>query len=112
MTEPVPAYVRKATFIEAHDGDTATFALDHGAYPSSRAVTEAVIRVKDLYCPELSQAGGAEAGEFTRGILARAARITVQTYKGSFARTVGDVWVDGRLLADVVIEAGHGTRTA
>jgi endonuclease YncB( thermonuclease family) len=111
VTEPLPAYVRKATFLGNHDGDTVTLALDHGKFPTSRAVTECDIRVKDLYCPELSEAGGLEAAEFTRVLLSGAQRIVAQTYKGSFARTVADVWVDGRLLADVVVEAGHGQRT-
>ena len=110
--EPTPAYVRRATFIGNHDGDTVVLALDHGKFPTSKTVTECDIRVKGLYCPELSEPGGAEAAEFTRGLLAGAQRITVQTYKGSFARTVADVWVDGRLLTDVVVEAGFGRRTA
>jgi hypothetical protein len=112
MVEPIPAYVRLAEYVNNHDGDTLLLALDHGKFPTSKAVTECDIRVKGLYCPELSELGGAEAAEFTRSVLLAAARIVVQTYKGSFARTVADVWVDGRLLADVVIEAGHGTRTA
>lgn len=110
--EPIPAYVRKATFVSNHDGDTVTLALDHGRFPTSRAVTEAELRIKDLFCPELSEAGGAEAAEFTRNTLASAQRIVVQTYKGSFARTVADVWVDGESLADRVVAAGHGRRTA
>lgn len=110
MTEPVPAYVRNARFVKAHDGDTATFALDHGTYPTSRAVTECDIRVRGLYCPELSEPGGAEAAEHARTLLEQASRITVQTYKGSFARTVADVWTDGVLFADLMVAAGHGSR--
>ncbi len=111
MTEPVPAYVSKATFVSNHDGDTVTLALDHGRYPTSKAITEAELRIRGLYCPELSQPGGHEAAEYVRAVLTGTQRIVVQTYKGSFARTVADVWVDGKLLSDLVIEAGHGTRS-
>jgi endonuclease YncB( thermonuclease family) len=111
MPEPIPAYVRNATFVSNHDGDTVTLALDHGKFPTSRSVTECEIRVKGLYCPELNEAGGAEAADFTHEVLSKAQRIVAQTYKGSFARTVADVWVDGRLLTDVVVEAGFGKRT-
>jgi hypothetical protein len=111
LTEPVPAYVRNATFVGNHDGDTLLLALDHGRFPTSKTVTECDIRVRGLYCPELSEAGGGEAAEFTRNVMMGARRITVQTYKGSFARTVADVWVDGRLLAEIVQTAGHGTFT-
>lgn len=109
MNEPAPAYVFKATFVSNHDGDTLLLALDHGRFPTSKTVTECDIRVKGLYCPELSEAGGAEAAEYAQALLARARRITVQTYKGSFARTVADVWVDGVPFAAIMVDAGHGT---
>jgi endonuclease YncB( thermonuclease family) len=111
MTEPTPAYVRNAVFVSNHDGDTVTLALDHGRFPTSKSVTECEIRVKDLYCPELSEPGGGEAADFARTLLTAAKRITVQTYKGSFARTVADVWVDGLPFAAAMISAGHGSRT-
>jgi endonuclease YncB( thermonuclease family) len=110
MTEPTPAYVRRATFVSNHDGDTVVLALDHGKFPTSRAVTEAELRLRGVACPELSEPGGAEAAEFTRSTLAGAQRITVQTYRGSFARTVADVWVDGQPLADLIVAAGMGVR--
>jgi endonuclease YncB( thermonuclease family) len=108
MAEPVPAYVRKAEFISAHDGDTVTLRLDHGRFPSVRSVDEVPIRVRNLYCPELSEEGGPEARDFAHEILSGAQRITVQTYKGSFARTVADIWVDGQLYAELAVAAGHG----
>lgn len=111
MIEPIPAYAYLAKFISNHDGDTVTLALDHGKFPTSKTVTEAELRVKNLYCPELNQTGGVEAAEFVHSVLASAGHIVAQTYKGSFARTVADVWVDGKLLSEIVIEAGHGTGT-
>lgn len=49
---------------------------------TSRAVTECVIRVRNLWCPELGAPGGLEVAEFTRNALTNAARIVAHTYKG------------------------------
>jgi endonuclease YncB( thermonuclease family) len=106
---PVPAYVRKATLVRVVDGDTAVFALDHGRFPDAKAVTEAPIRVRGLLCPELAEPGGREAAIAAEELLAGASSIVVQTYRGSFGRTVGDVWMDGALFADVMVELGHGS---
>jgi endonuclease YncB( thermonuclease family) len=106
---PVPAYVFLAEYVSNHDGDTVTLRLDHGRFPTSKAVTEAELRIRGLYCPELSEPGGAEARDFTRETLRVAQRLVVQTYRGSFARTVADIWVDGVPLTDLVIAAGHGS---
>lgn len=110
MTEPIPAYAFKAKYLSNHDGDNVWLALDHGKFPTSRAVTECEIRLKDVYAPELHKLGGREARDFVRDVLTNATRITAQTYKPSFARTIADVWVDGRLLSEIIIEAGHGTK--
>ena len=112
MTAPSPAYIRKAELVEVHDGDTITLRLDHGKFPKTRSCDEVAIRVKGLYCPELSQSGGLEARDFTASLLADATSIIAQTYKGSFERTIADVWIDGELLADKVIAAGHGAAVA
>ena len=109
MTAPIPSYTFKAELVSVHDGDTQTYRLDHGRFPSAKSCTEVPIRVRGLFCPELSAPGGIEARTFVSVVLVGVKSIIVQTYKGSFERTVGDVWIDGRLLADVVIAAGHGT---
>lgn len=106
---PEPAYVRLAEYVSVHDGDTVTLRLDHGKYPDSKAVTEAVLRVKGLFCPELNQPGGPEARDAAHDLFSHATRIVVQTYKGSFARTVADIWVNGMSFAELMIAAGHGT---
>lgn len=111
MSAPTPAYVRHATYLDNHDGDTVTLALDHGKYPTSKAVTEAELRIRGLWCPELSEPGGIEAATHLRSLMVGAAWITCQTYKGSFGRTIADVWVDGRPLAELMIAAGHGKGT-
>lgn len=106
--EPVPAYVYSAEYVSNHDGDTVTLRLDHGKFPTSKAITEAELRVRGLFCPELTEPDGPDARDYVTELLSNAKRITVQTYKGSFARTVADVWVDGRLLSDIVIQASYG----
>lgn len=106
--EPTPAYVFKATYLENHDGDNVLLALDHGKFPKSKAVTEAELRIKGLFCPELKESGGPEALAYARLLWTSARRIVAQTYKGSFERTVADVWIDGVLFADAMILAGHG----
>lgn len=111
MTEPIPAYVYKAQFAGLHDADTIWLALDHGKFPTSRSVTEAELRIRNLWCPELDKPGGIEAAQFVADLLINASRIVAQTYKASFARTMADVWVDGAPLADLVIAAGHGSST-
>jgi endonuclease YncB( thermonuclease family) len=106
---PEPAYVFRAEFISNHDGDTVTLRLDHGKFPDSKACTEAVLRVKGLFCPELSQKGGPEARDAAHDLLSTATRIVAATYKGTFARTVADIWIDGMSFAELMIAAGHGS---
>lgn len=108
MPAPIPAYIRRADFVEAHDGDTITLRLDHGRFPAVRSEDSVPIRIRGLYCPELSEPGGIEARDFVERVCAGAGQIVVQTFKGSFARTVGDVWIDGQLLSDLVVAAGFG----
>jgi endonuclease YncB( thermonuclease family) len=105
---PIPGYVFKAEYISNYDGDTLLLRLDHGKFPTSKACTECDIRVKDLWCPELSEPGGIEAREVAAQMLKAAERIVVQTYKGSFARTVADVWVDDQLFGERMAALGVG----
>ncbi len=111
MSAPIPSYVRRATFVDPVDGDSFWLRLDHGRFPSTRSEDTIHVRVKDLWCPELNEPDGPEAAKFTTDTLAGAQRIIAQTYKGSFARTVADVWVDDVLLAHRVIAAKLGSAT-
>jgi endonuclease YncB( thermonuclease family) len=104
---PIPAYVFKAELIDVHDGDTHTYRLDFGRFPATRITAEVPVRVHGLYCAELRQEGGAAARAFAHSLLTSGPPITVRTYKASFARTVGDVWVGGELFADLMRAAGH-----
>lgn len=107
--EPTPSYIRKAEFVEGHDGDSFWLRLDHGKYPLTRSEDTIYVRLRDIYCPELKDPNGGPAAEaFTTSTLAGAQRITVRSLKPSFARTVADVWVDGQPLAKLIADAGHG----
>ena len=112
---PTPSYVRRAEFVREVDGDSFFVRLDHGKFPVTRSVDEIEVRVRGLFCPELDEPRGEDARSLTTVTLTSATEIVVETFrtkggggKGSFGRTVADVWVDGRLLADIVIAAGLG----
>lgn len=92
--------------LDVHDGDTVRLLLDcgveTGAFPW--------IRIAGVNCPELGTPGGAEATDFTRGLLLGAHAISVSVHGRSFARWVGQVFVDGADIAGLIITAGHGVR--
>jgi hypothetical protein len=104
---PIPAYVFAATVLDVHDGDTQTYGLDFGRFPTTRITAEVQVRIAGLFCPELTQQGGAAARAFAIALLAPGEPIVVRTLKPSFARTVGDVWVGGESFAELMKAAGH-----
>lgn len=91
--------------LAVHDGDTVRLALDAGVETGAHPW----LRVRDAYCPELDEPGGPEAQAFTLAALTAASAVSVTLHGRSFARWVADVHVDGRSLADLLIEAGHAT---
>lgn len=91
--------------VDVYDGDTVRLVLDAGC----DAAVHPWLRVKDVHCPELRQVGGPEARAFTAATLTAAAEVRVTTFGRSFARWVADISVDGRDLAALIVEAGHGT---
>lgn len=93
--------------IDVHDGDTIRLALNAGLETAAHPR----LRVRGLYCPELSQPGGVEARAYTTQVLTDAAGIVVHVHGRSFGRWVAQVMVDGADLAGLVITAGHGTAT-
>jgi endonuclease YncB( thermonuclease family) len=99
-----PTYLYRATLNRVIDGDTFVFNVDLG-FRVSAAIT---VRLHGLFAPESSQPGGHEATERAALILATAGQIVLQTYKDqmTFARWVADVWVDGRLLAEILRSEG------
>jgi hypothetical protein len=115
-TRPDPSYVRRAEFVREIDGDSFIVRLDHGKFPVTRSTDEIEVRVHGLFCPELHEPKGEDARSLTTVTLMGAKEIVVETFRtkggggiGSFGRTVADVWVDGRRLADIIIAAGLGS---
>lgn len=106
-----PAYRYRATVDRIIDGDTYILRIDVGF----RASVALSVRVRGLNTPELHGAdrvnGYAARAEAERRLRA-AQTIVVETYKDeqSFARWIGDVYVDGESLAEQLIAAGFGVR--
>lgn len=99
---------------EIHDGDTCRLLIDVGF----ETCHFPWLRIRDLYCPELTQLGGASAYTAAADILYFANEIEVTTFKRpgwedmrkSFARYLADITVDGHSFADMMVELGHGHR--
>jgi len=90
--------------IELHDGDTARLLLDLGM----EAAAFPWLRFRGVDAPELNTPEGKWVAAFTAEVLVNARDITVSVHGRSFGRWVATVIVDGRDIADVLIEAGHG----
>lgn len=109
---PVVDYVFRAEVLEVHDGDTYKLRIDLGFGVNA---TE-WIRLLGVNAPELNTQAGKDAKAYAALILLAEPRpsVTVRTEKTrlgvdvrSFVRYVADVWVNGILLADTLIAAGH-----
>lgn len=109
MPAPVPAYIYKATFVSAHDGDTYILRLDFGKFAGVKPLADVKIRLRNWLCPELKETGGPEARDAAIAILSEATALTliVQTHGPSFERTVGDVWVNDQSMGELLQKAGH-----
>ena len=94
----------RPTVIELHDGDTFKLLLDGGIDTGMFPW----LRVAGIDSPALNTPEGKAAAAFTAEVLANASDIEVGVHGRSFNRWVGKVVVDGRDLAEVLIEAGHG----
>lgn len=103
MVEPV--YIYRAQVVRVIDGDTFLARVDLGF----RAAITIAIRVRGLNTPEQNEEGGDAATQFVRELI-DGLPVVVESYRDrrSFERWVADVYVGGRPLADIVIEAGHG----
>lgn len=111
---PTPNWTHYAEVLRVVDGDTLVVSLDLGKYIHKVRV-EAPIRIASLYCPELNEPGGKDARAHTMGLATPGMTVTVTTRKPDprdpYGRIVADVTLpDGRDLATVVAEAGHGEK--
>ncbi len=91
-----------------HDGDTCIIDLQLGWWVVRHS---AKIRVLGLWCPELSEPGGAEARDYARELLPVGSRVTVvSALKPTFDRTLASIRLPGGGdFAGTMIAAGHGT---
>jgi len=106
MTAPTlaPTYIYRAALVRVIDGDTYELQVDLGM----RVNTRALIRLHGFYAPEARTEAGRFATTQATALLTEAQAIVVQTYKDvqTFQRWVADVYIDGRLLAERLREAG------
>lgn len=103
-----PAYRYRAKLDRLIDGDTAVFMVDLG-FKCFAAIT---CRVRGVNAPEVTGASkleGLAAKAYSYQLLA-GKDLIIESYRDqmSFARWICDVYVDGSLWADRLIEAGHG----
>lgn len=110
MNVPVPNNVfRIRRYVSSRDGDTHVLAT---LFPGLPAV-EVPYRLRGIDCPELRDPAGMAAKSFAQNLLASslalhpAKEVVVQAHGMSFDRVVADVWVDGDLLQDRIVAAGH-----
>lgn len=91
------------------DGDTYWLDVDLGL----RVHAHWKIRLRNYSCAERGPAGATEAQEAALTALYGASQVIIQTYKDrlSHDRWVADVWVDGRLLGEVLVLGGHASFT-
>lgn len=102
-------YEYRTTVERVIDGDSYAMRVDLGWHVS----IEGSVRLIGVDCPERGTPAADEATTFVADRFAHARRITVTTIRRdpsrSFARYLARVDVDGADLADLIIEAGHGT---
>jgi endonuclease YncB( thermonuclease family) len=105
-----PAHVYRAVCERVIDGDTYVLRIDYGFHQSGAWH----VRLYGVNAPELSTTAGKAARDYVVKILTPSQLLVVQTYKDrqSFERWVCTVWVDGKSLAAVLVDAGHAVPMA
>jgi len=106
-------YEYRATLRRVIDGDTIEVTLDHGC----RLLSNQTIRFRGVNAPERKTPTRA-AGDAARAwMIERLPRsewsLTIKTHlakheEDAFRRLLGDVFVDGSLINQELIEQGHG----
>jgi micrococcal nuclease len=99
-------YWYKAQVLSIHDGDTMTLRIDMGR----RIYIEDSIRFYRINAPELSQSGGKESRDYLRMTVPVGTNVLVQTFKNvhdKYGRWLGDIWLDGVCLNDLMVSSGH-----
>ena len=101
-------YKYKAKLIRVIDGDTYELDIDLGFH--TRSIQK--VRLKGIDTWEVTGPGklkGILAREFAQQCLEQAREITIQTHKDlqTLGRYVADIWIDEKILADVLRANGH-----
>jgi micrococcal nuclease len=96
------------------DGDTLEVEIDLGFNVNVEGVR---LRIRGINAPELDKDGEKAAGQESKKFLALLIEgqiVEVKTYKTktgrdrkTFERYVADVFVDGKSVADTMVDAGH-----
>lgn len=113
-TTSTPRYVRNATVLTVHDGDTYTLRIDLGWSVDIRGD----IRLLGVDAPELPTSEGEAAGQWVRDLLDKVGHdVIVTSHKPdperSFARYLADITLaDGTDLATALLNAGHAVPRA
>lgn len=94
--------------VEVHDGDT--FRLVLVSDPEAGIGQWPSLRLAGADAWELKEVGGVAARDFTATMLHAAETIEVELGGWSFGRRVARVFVDGRDLAPLLIDAGHAVK--
>lgn len=95
--------------IGVYDGDTFTIRLNDASLPE--IFRNISIRVKGIDTPEMKpqNARALESRIFLEGLLSRATVIEIKNIeKDKYFRLVADVYVDRRLVSEVMISRGYG----
>lgn len=113
-TTSTPRYVRNATVLTVHDGDTYTLRIDLGWSVDIRGD----IRLLGVDAPELPTPEGEAAGQWVRDLLDKVGHdVIVTSHKPdperSFARYLADITLaDGTDLATALLNTGHAVPRA
>jgi len=106
---PAVDYCYNATITRIVDADTYEVRVDVGFHMSA----ELPLRLAHVDAPEHYTPEGKAAIAYVTDLIGAVPRpVVVRTVKvgDKFGRYLADVWVDGRSLADLLLENGHAVR--
>lgn len=128
---PQPNYCHHASWLAPHDGDSFWLSVDFGKLTAGvRLTLPLYFRLYGIDTWEIPSAAkspldpgyekGYAARDFTAATLAGAKEILVQTIRPTattaseekYGRVLADVWADGRLLSELLRQAGHEKQRA
>lgn len=102
-----PEYTYAAKLLRVIDGDTIVVNVDLGM----RISTEITVRLMGINAPELNTEAGKNARAFVRTL--NAEQVVVKTHKDpkdKYGRWLGEVFINGESLNELMIAKGHAVR--